>query len=299
MDAQISRRRLPTAVIARENVGRSRQRQRVGAIMVYQRTQRASRQATRFGYGTRCQDRCRPGCVVTMNLLPRFALKALDHPRFPHVFCHASCCCRRIADPLRQDFLKGELVLTDNAVGHRMQGLLAVRALPDHGPPIMCRAVDHVGFGISGRNGGQASAILPIPLHQMAKLSSHTDALGLQRATNDNRGPDRLPTGRREGVEADPADVPPPSREAAPFRQEHVSHRPALAGGSYQIALRKTAFRKDSRGSFDCCAILIRCVLTGADVDNGPYGRRGTCQPSGCGSSKAASSSFPPPMDAK
>lgn len=44
---------------------------------------------------------------------------------------------------------------------------------------------EHVGFGASGRNGGWASAIFPISLHQVAKFSSHADALRLQAAMND------------------------------------------------------------------------------------------------------------------
>lgn len=61
---------------------------------------------------------------------------------------------------------------------------------------------EHVGFGASGRNGGWASAIFPISLHQVAKFSSHADALHLQAAMNDTV--DEI--GRvlaAEGIEAD------------------------------------------------------------------------------------------------
>ncbi|MBB1493289.1 FAD-dependent oxidoreductase [Paracoccus sp. MC1854] len=44
---------------------------------------------------------------------------------------------------------------------------------------------EHVGFGASGRNGGWASAIFPISLKQVSKISSHADALQLQAAMND------------------------------------------------------------------------------------------------------------------
>lgn len=44
---------------------------------------------------------------------------------------------------------------------------------------------EHVGFGASGRNGGWASAIFPISLRQLAKFSSHAEALQLQAAMND------------------------------------------------------------------------------------------------------------------
>lgn len=61
---------------------------------------------------------------------------------------------------------------------------------------------EHAGFGASGRNGGWASAIFPISLKQLAKLSSHAAALRLQGAMNDTV--DEI--GRvlaAEGIEAD------------------------------------------------------------------------------------------------
>ncbi|KGJ07366.1 FAD-dependent oxidoreductase [Paracoccus versutus] len=75
-----------------------------------------------------------------------------------------------------------------------------LKAKPDLSVTIV--EAEHVGFGASGRNGGWASAIFPISLHQVAKFSSHADALHLQAAMNDTV--DEI--GRvlaAEGVEAD------------------------------------------------------------------------------------------------
>jgi len=60
----------------------------------------------------------------------------------------------------------------------------------------------HAGFGASGRNGGWASAILPVSLPHIAKASSWAEALALQEAMNDTV--DEI--GRvldEEGVDAD------------------------------------------------------------------------------------------------
>lgn len=75
-----------------------------------------------------------------------------------------------------------------------------LKAKPDLRVTIIDR--EHAGFGASGRNGGWASAIFPISLHQVAKFSSHADALHLQAAMNDTV--DEI--GRvlaAEGIEAD------------------------------------------------------------------------------------------------
>lgn len=75
-----------------------------------------------------------------------------------------------------------------------------LKAKPDLRITIIDR--EHVGFGASGRNGGWASAIFPISLHQVAKFSSHADALHLQAAMNDTVDEiGRVLTA--EGVEAD------------------------------------------------------------------------------------------------
>lgn len=47
---------------------------------------------------------------------------------------------------------------------------------------------EYVGFGASGRNCGRALAIFPVSLHQVARFSSHAEALHLQAAMNDTVG---------------------------------------------------------------------------------------------------------------
>lgn len=89
-------------------------------------------------------------------------------------------------------------------VGAGYTGLWTAYYLLKAKPELRVTIIDreYVGFGASGRNGGWASAIFPISLHQVAKFSSHTDALHLQAAMNDTV--DEI--GRvlaAEGVEAD------------------------------------------------------------------------------------------------
>lgn len=72
-------------------------------------------------------------------------------------------------------------------VGAGYTGLWAAYYLLKARPGLRVTLIDreHVGFGASGRNGGWASAIFPVSLQQVAKLSSHADALHLQAAMND------------------------------------------------------------------------------------------------------------------
>lgn len=72
-------------------------------------------------------------------------------------------------------------------VGAGYTGLWAAYYLlkADPGLRVVVVEREHVGFGASGRNGGWASAIFPISLKQVAKFSSHADALQLQAAMND------------------------------------------------------------------------------------------------------------------
>lgn len=72
-------------------------------------------------------------------------------------------------------------------VGAGFTGLWTAYYLLKDNPALRVAIVEreHVGFGASGRNGGWASAIFPISLGQLAKLSSHAAALELQGAMND------------------------------------------------------------------------------------------------------------------
>lgn len=89
-------------------------------------------------------------------------------------------------------------------VGAGYTGLWTVYYLLKANPALRVAIVEreHVGFGASGRNGGWASAIFPISLRQLAKLSSPAAALEQQGAMNDTV--DEI--GRvlaAEGIEAD------------------------------------------------------------------------------------------------
>src|SRR5690606_24434271 len=72
-------------------------------------------------------------------------------------------------------------------VGAGYTGLWAAYYLLKARPGLRVTIIDreHVGFGASGRNGGWASAIFPVSLQQVAKLSSYAEALHLQAAMND------------------------------------------------------------------------------------------------------------------
>lgn len=72
-------------------------------------------------------------------------------------------------------------------VGAGYTGLWTAYYLLKAKPELRVTIIDreYAGFGASGRNGGWASAIFPISLHQVAKFSSHADALLLQAAMND------------------------------------------------------------------------------------------------------------------
>ncbi len=72
-------------------------------------------------------------------------------------------------------------------VGAGYTGLWTAYYLLKADPALKVVIIDreHVGFGASGRNGGWASAIFPISLSQLAKFSSHADALRMQAAMND------------------------------------------------------------------------------------------------------------------
>ena len=107
-------------------------------------------------------------------------------------------------DGPRRPALSGDSDCDIAIVGAGYTGLWTAYYLLKARPDLRIAIVEarHVGFGASGRNGGWASAIFPVSLHQVAKLSSHADALQLQAAMNDTV--DEI--GRvlaAEGIEAD------------------------------------------------------------------------------------------------
>lgn len=104
----------------------------------------------------------------------------------------------------RRPALEGDAECDVAIVGAGYTGLWTayylLRARPDLRVTIIER--EHAGFGASGRNGGWASAIFPVSLGQVAKFSSHADALRLQAAMNETV--DEIGRVlRAEGIEAD------------------------------------------------------------------------------------------------
>ncbi|TPE46641.1 NAD(P)/FAD-dependent oxidoreductase [Amaricoccus solimangrovi] len=83
--------------------------------------------------------------------------------------------------------MAGEVSADVAIVGAGYTGLWTAYYLLKADPALKVVLIDreHVGFGASGRNGGWASAIFPISLGQLAKFSSHADALRTQAAMND------------------------------------------------------------------------------------------------------------------
>jgi glycine/D-amino acid oxidase-like deaminating enzyme len=83
--------------------------------------------------------------------------------------------------------MQGDVSADVAIVGAGYTGLWTAYYLLKADPALKVVLIDreHVGFGASGRNGGWASAIFPISLKQLAKFSSHADALRMQAAMND------------------------------------------------------------------------------------------------------------------
>ena len=83
--------------------------------------------------------------------------------------------------------MEGDVSADVAIVGAGYTGLWTAYYLLKAEPSLKIVIIDreHVGFGASGRNGGWASAIFPISLTQLAKFSSHADALRMQAAMND------------------------------------------------------------------------------------------------------------------
>ncbi|MDQ7778037.1 MAG: FAD-binding oxidoreductase [Paracoccus aminovorans] len=90
-------------------------------------------------------------------------------------------------DSPRRPAMQGDAECDVAIVGAGYTGLWTAYYLLKARPGLRVTIVEaeQVGFGASGRNGGWASAIFPISLPQVAKFSSHADALNLQAAMND------------------------------------------------------------------------------------------------------------------
>lgn len=88
--------------------------------------------------------------------------------------------------PLREQ-LTSSLEVDTVIVGAGYTGLWTAYYLAMSAPDMRIAVIDeqYAGFGASGRNGGWASAIFPLALAKVAKKSSRSSAVALQRAMND------------------------------------------------------------------------------------------------------------------
>ena len=86
--------------------------------------------------------------------------------------------------------LPGDLSVDVAIVGAGYTGMWAAHYLREADPTLRIAIIerDIAGFGASGRNGGWASALLPMPLHTIASQHGHDAAVRMQRAMNDSIG---------------------------------------------------------------------------------------------------------------